>query len=55
MNLFGMHDEDFARDIFQTIDENRDGLISKEESLKKYQTLRTDNGLIVNGFNCPEF
>ena len=42
MNLFGMQDKDFARDIFQTIDENGDGLVSKEESLKKYQSLRMD-------------
>ena len=42
MNLFGIIDKDIARDIFETIDENGDGLVSKEESLKKYQTLSLD-------------
>ena len=42
MDLFGIQDKDIAREIFQTIDENGDGLVSKEESLKKYQTLRMD-------------
>ena len=44
--LFGMQDKDIAKDIFQTIDENGDGLVSKEESLKKYQSLGMDRRFI---------
>ena len=56
MNLFGIMDKDFAMEIFETIDENGDGLVSKEESLKGYQTLGMDRHLGGggNGFNnCP--
>ena len=46
--LFGILDKDIARDIFQTIDENGDGLVSKEESLKKYQSLGMDRRFAVD-------
>ena len=35
---FGIPEEDIAI-TFEGIDENRDGLVSKEESVKAYQTL----------------
>ena len=52
--LFGMQDKDIARDIFETIDANRDGLVSKEESLKRYQTLGMDRRFNVGGDDTEE-
>ena len=54
LNLFGIMDKDFAMEIFETIDENGDGLVSKEESLNWYQTLGMDRKFNVGGDDTEE-
>ena len=49
-----MQDKDIARDIFETIDANGDGLVSKEESLNWYQTLGMDRKFDVGGNDTEE-
>ena len=51
---FGIPEEDIAI-TFEGIDENRDGLVSKEESVKAYQTLgRKDDSNDSNTWTMTE-
>ena len=47
--VFGILEEDIARN-FEAIDENGDGLISKQESVKAYQTIGLDRINSDNNF-----